>query len=293
MRRVLVVLLLVLALPAAIAVRSAWREYGRTHPEREPEPLSVAQAVLPDARDVTFVTRDGLHLAGWYAPGRNGEAIVLAGGWAAKRSELLPEAKLLHDAGFGVLLFDWRAHGSSDGTLSTWGDRERDDLRAALDFAAAQADVTRHLLGVFGFSMGGAVAALVTPNDERVRAVALAGTYPALDETTRKDLDHWGALSGWPAVETLRLEGVHVDEVRPIDRLCSIAPRPLLLVDGDADETRVDHQSERMEAAACGPHAQHLVPGAHHGHLMSAGDPEYPALLLAHFATMVSERPTP
>lgn len=293
MRRALVVLLLLLALPVAIAAQSARRAYERLHPAREPEPLAVAQAVLPDARDVAFVTRDGLHLAGWYAPGRNGAAIVFAGGWSARRSELLPEAKLLHDAGFGVLLFDWRAHGASEGTQSTWGDRERDDLRAALDFAAAQADVTRHRLGLFGFSMGGAVAALVAPDDERIGAVALAGTYPTLEDTTRKDFERWGALSGWPAVEALRLEGVRVDEVRPIDRLCAIAPRPLLLVDGDADETRVAHQSERMLAAACGPHALHLVPGAHHGHFMDAGDPEYPALLVAHFGHMVSDTPLP
>lgn len=178
MRRAVAVLLLLLAFPAAVAVQSALREHRRMHPEREPEALAVARASLRDAATVTFTTSDGLALGGWYAAGKNGAAVVLAGGWSAKRSELLPEAKLLHDAGFGVLLFDWRAHGSSAGGSSTWGDLERNDLRAALDFAAAQPDVTTHRLGLYGFSMGGAVAALVAAGDARVAAVALAGTFP-------------------------------------------------------------------------------------------------------------------
>lgn len=293
MRRAVAVLVLLLAFPAAVAVQSALREHRRMHPEREPEALSVARASLPDAVAVTFTTSDAIAIEGWYAPGKNGAAVVLAGGVGARRSELLPEAKLLHDAGFAVLLFDWRAHGSSAGTVSTWGDLERNDLRAALDFASAQPDVTSHRLGLYGFSMGGAVAALVAAGDARVGAVALAGTYPTLEETTKKDLDRWGALSGEPAVETLRLEGVHVGDVRPIDHLCELAPRPLLIFDGDADETRVAHQSERMEAASCGPHALHLVHGAHHGRLMDAGDPEYPALLLAHFGRMVAAPRSP
>lgn len=291
MRRAVIILLVLFLVPAAIAVRAAHAEHVRIHPVREPETIAAASPSLPGVRDVSFSSSDGLRLAGWYAPGTNGAAVVFAGGWSAKRSELLPEAKLLHDAGFGVLLFDWRGHGASGGTASTWGDRERDDLRAALDFAAAQPDVTSHRLGLFGFSMGGAVAGLVAPDDARVAAVALVGTYPTLEDTTRKDFDRWGALSGTPAVWTLRLEGVRVDEVRPVDRLCAIAPRPLLIVDGAEDETRVERQSERLLAAACEPKQLHVVPRAHHGGLMAAGDPDYPALLLAHFGRIVATPP--
>jgi dipeptidyl aminopeptidase/acylaminoacyl peptidase len=290
MRRAWVALLVLLALPSAIALQSAWRQHRRMHPTREPEPLSVARAVLANAEAVSFSTSDGVRLDGWYAPGRNGFAVVLAGGVLARRSELLGEAGLLAQAGFGVLLFDWRAHGSSGGERSTWGDLERDDLRAAIAFAASRPDVAQGRVGLYGFSMGGAVAALVASEEPRVGAVAIAGTYPTLEETTRQDLGRWGAWSGLPAVWTLRLEGVHVDEVRPIDRLCRLAPRPLLILDGGEDPSRVQRQTERMVAAACEPRASHVVPHAGHGAWLRAGDPDYSALLLAHFGRM-AQRP--
>lgn len=287
-----VVVFLVVAGLGAVAVRSMILQRRRMHPEREVVPLDVARAKLPGVEAVAFVTRDGLRLDGWYAAGTNGTAVVFAGGVGARRDELLPEAALLNGAGFGVLLFDWRAEGTSEGTVATWGDLERDDLRAAVDFAARRPDVTQKRVGVFGLSMGGAVAALVAPEEPRIAAMAIAGTYPSLEETTRKDFERQGALSGSPAVWTLRWEGVHVDEVRPIDRLCAFAPRPLLILEGELDDTRVERQGERLFAAACEPKQFHAVPRARHGHLLDAGDPEYPALLRAHFGRMVGAPPT-
>jgi len=72
-------------------------------------------------------------LAGWdipaVAPDR--PTVLFTHGVGTNRQNFLPLARLVHDLGFGVFLFDFRAHGDSDGLVSTPGLREADDLAAA------------------------------------------------------------------------------------------------------------------------------------------------------------------
>ena len=65
--------------------------------------------------DVTFSTADGVALSGWYVPSRNGAAVVLLHGAGSTRSAVLPHTVVLADDGFGVLLYDARGHGRSQG----------------------------------------------------------------------------------------------------------------------------------------------------------------------------------
>lgn len=65
---------------------------------------------------------------------------------------MLPQARYLHDAGYDLLLFDWRALGASDGSFTSYGYYEKRDLKAALDYAAQHGNGK---IGVVGFHWGG------------------------------------------------------------------------------------------------------------------------------------------
>src|SRR5437868_1998638 len=78
-----------------------------------PHPRAEWPRALPPAQGARFTTRDGLRLAGWFVPPRNGATVVLVHGLGQGRQGLLPEAGVLLEAGYGVLLFDLRAHGES------------------------------------------------------------------------------------------------------------------------------------------------------------------------------------
>jgi hypothetical protein len=65
--------------------------------------------------DVSFETSDGLTIRGWYAPSRNGAAIVLVHGSGSNRLGPRKHARLLAEHGYGVLLYDARGLGESDG----------------------------------------------------------------------------------------------------------------------------------------------------------------------------------
>lgn len=66
-------------------------------------------------REIRFTTPDGVHLSGWYIPSRNRAAVVVLHGASSTRSAVLEHAIALARHGYGVLLYDARGHGRSDG----------------------------------------------------------------------------------------------------------------------------------------------------------------------------------
>nr|WP_238539639.1 alpha/beta fold hydrolase [Corallococcus macrosporus] len=264
---------------------------GLLHPRPIPVTRPPAEPALSALEDVAFTTADGVTLKGWYLPSRNRAAVVLVHGFADNRAQLLFEARTLAGAGYGVLLFDLRAHGESGGDAVTWGDRERHDVTAALDFVARRPDVDPLRLGLFGFSMGGTTSLLVASRDARVKAVAAAGAYPALEEDVYAGYGRWGALSAEPVLWTLRRAGVDVDAVRPIDGMCRLGGRPLLLVNGDVDPDAPARLQASLFQAACEPKSLWVVQGAGHGQYARVAPEEYARRLLRHFGAALGVAP--
>ncbi|MBL0693203.1 alpha/beta fold hydrolase [Comamonas sp. JC664] len=283
LHRVIVLAPLVLLLAAAgyFAVSGHRIGQGLLHPR----PIAAQRPApeLPGREDVSFTTSDGVVLRGWYVPSRNRAAVVLVHGFADNRAQLLFEARTLIASGYGVLMFDLRAHGESGGDTVTWGDRERRDVTAALDFVSRRPDVDPERLGLFGFSMGGTTSLLVASEDARVKAVAAAGAYPALEADIQSGYGKWGALSAEPVLWTLRRAGVRVDAVRPIDGMCRLSGRPLLLVNGDVDPDAPAKLQASLFQAACEPKSLWVVEGAGHGQYARVAPEEYARRLRQHF----------
>jgi pimeloyl-ACP methyl ester carboxylesterase len=125
--------------------------------------------------DVRPVTADGVELAGWYVPSRNGAAVVLLHGAGSTRSSVLDQAKVLSSRGYGVLLIDARGHGGSAGRAMDFGWCGDLDVRAAVDVLSARSDVTAGRIAAVGISMGGEEAIGAMAADARVRAVVAEG----------------------------------------------------------------------------------------------------------------------
>ena len=114
---------LMLAIPAAL-VMAQWLiapaiKVGIITNAPRPVAAGAATLGLAGARDVSFPASDGVRLAGWYVPGRNGAAVILLHGSHGTRSDTLAHLRMLHAAGYGVLAFDARGHGQSRGDERT------------------------------------------------------------------------------------------------------------------------------------------------------------------------------
>jgi len=279
-------------LVAAFFALRAFRWASRSlHPVRVAVVKPVLTGSLVGLRDVSFVTSDGLTIRGWYVPSKNRAAVVLTQALGQNRMEMLFEARCLADRGFGALLFDSRAQGASDGDLVTWGDREVRDLRAAVDFVAAQKDVDRNRIGALGCSMGGFALADLAATDTRIKAVAVSAMNTSLEDVIRYDYRRWGWVGGDAALFAFRHGGVNVDAVRPIDAVGRISPRPVLFLNGKHDPDSPHEAQERLWDAARAPKSRWDVEGAEYGNY-EAVDPEgYKRALVGFFeGSLVSSR---
>jgi dienelactone hydrolase len=133
------------------------------------------QRVGLDYEKVTLHTSDGVSLAAWYVPSANGAAVVLLHGAGSTRSNVLEEAAVLADSGFGVLMVDARGHGDSEGQAMDFGWHGDADIGAATAWLAARPDVHPARIGAVGMSMGGEEAIGATGTNDVLRAVVAEG----------------------------------------------------------------------------------------------------------------------
>ncbi len=219
-----------LALAYRVAASYAYRSGPPTPPTETPARYGVAY------REVTLTTADGLRLAGWYTPPPPGEdtVLLLAHGQAAARDPRL-HADAVRLTGLGVLSWDFRGHGASQGELRTFGYYEALDVLAAAEFALAQPGVERVV--AWGTSMGAAAtlwAAARDPNATRIHMVLADSPYADLVDIE----DHIIRLRGLPPFVRfflVQMTGLHPRQMRPVAVVDRIAPRPLVLLHGEED----------------------------------------------------------
>jgi hypothetical protein len=132
----------------AIVVVMVGFAYVTTHVGRAvvpPDHLGVAH------ENVSFTTGDGFELQGWYIPSRNRAAVIAFPGRAGAQRQ----ARMLARHGYGVLLFDRRDEGESEGDPNAWGWGGDADVKAAIAYLQHRPDVDPDRIGGIGLSVGG------------------------------------------------------------------------------------------------------------------------------------------
>ena len=253
------------------------------YPARLPVEGTPGDMDIASHQEISFLTADGLTLHGWYTPSENGAAAILAHGHGANRASMASEAWILARHGYGVLMFDFRAHGESEGDIATLGEQETLDLEAALDFVAAQPDVDPERISALGFSMGAVTVAEVAARNPQIRAVVTEAPFPTLRDEVRFRTHALPLLAPIAIWWGKREAGTDVDSVRPVNEICNISPRPVLLIYGTEDKAVLPDGAQQMFAAACEPKTLWLIEGAGHGAYHQVVGQEYENRLIAFF----------
>lgn len=267
-RRVRIALGVLVLAAVALELDFALRGYRMCHPPRShvtAADVALARSRLPTIEDVAFRTSDGLTLRGFYVPSKNGAVVVMGHGLMANRMYYLPDVEMLARHGYGALFFDWRDHGESDGDVSTWSDREQEDLRAAVGYAASRPDVVDGRIATMGFSVGASTAAMEATTDSRVHAVILEAVFSSFSDEMDVKVGRLGFVTRWPAMAVLRAYGLDPDHIRPLDHIGEISPRPVLFVTGTRDDDTPVPVVEAVYARASWPKRLFIVDGANHG----------------------------
>jgi dienelactone hydrolase len=202
----------------------------------------VARAEVPPARlgapheHVRLETSDGLELRGWYVPSRNGAAVIVFPG----RTGTQRQARMLVRHGYGVLLYDRRGEGQSEGDPNSWGWDFDKDVLAGIAYLQRRPDVDADRIGGLGLSVGGEMLLQTAAETDELAAVVAEG---AGARTLGEELDDVSGLSKLPAALSYGARDVANSVLQDrgpprnlIDLMPKIAPRPVFLIHAGADD---------------------------------------------------------
>ncbi len=271
---------------------------------------------VANAEDVQFPTTDGLQLRGCYLHGQKPRRGVILFGleFGSNRWSCVPYCQHLLDAGYDVFAYEARNQGDSDSLpgyepLQWVTDYEVDDARAAIKYLKSRPDRDPHGIGLYGISKGAGAGLLAAVEDPSIRCCVTDGVF-ATYTTLVPYMRHWfriynnqykvqGLLPSW-YYGRVGLEGLkqvarernchfpHLDRV-----LGKLAPRPLLMIHGEADTYIKPEMAQALFECAREPKEFWLVEGAKHNQNLAVAGEEYERRVRAFFdAHLATATPT-
>jgi fermentation-respiration switch protein FrsA (DUF1100 family) len=231
-----------------------------THLPDERPPIERTPAdVGMDYRDVQVTTSDGLRLAGWWTPSKNGAAVIVQHGYKTNRStQLLEIAATLARGGYGVLLSSLRAHDLNDGRVISFGLEEMKDLSAWLAFIQTLEGVDPSRIGIFGNSLGGSLAIQLAAQTQSIKAIVTHSAVASVRSTVETSIAYFTGLPPFPFTPMI-LFWVEQDWAMQPDLLdftvwiAALDSQPILLMQGGADVVVASESGQLLYEAAREP----------------------------------------
>ncbi len=246
--------------------------YRIVKPQRTSSEINMS--TFPGRPDAVQFTVAGLgNREGWFFPGlRGAPTIILCHGYESSRSELLTLVSALQDHQYNVFVFDFAAHGANAG-MTTFGYKEADELRAAINTLAARNDVDPTSFGLWGYNLGAYAAMREAETDKRVRALVLDSVYDEPKQMVKVELGNTG-LSSFPfmvrsaelSFDWLNYE--HKQDPPLSKRLSALAGVPKLFIEA-ADQPELADLTRQMYMKSPEPREQAMIP---HGNFAGMGD---------------------
>jgi len=248
-----------------------------THRWREP----IGPRPSAAYRDVSFRASDGLELSGWYRPSRNRAAVLLVHGGGGDRTGAVAHAEMLARHGYGVLVYDARGRGESDGSPNGFGWDWSKDVAGALALLKRQPDIDPKRIGALGLSTGADVLIEVAPGRDDLAAVVADGAAAeSFEDWHRLRGTEVGLPSGWVMFTTIRvLSGDPPGP--PLEAQIARTRSPTLLISAGED---VERDFNVLYDKVGNPVVEHWnLPDAHHTDAIHEYPREYARRIVTFF----------
>jgi fermentation-respiration switch protein FrsA (DUF1100 family) len=247
-RRMLTVVLglgvLLLVLAVLVRLTEPWLVY---FPMRDLAGTPAASGLV--YQDVDLRSGDGTRIHGWFLPGPldSSPVILFLHGNAGNVSHRVEKLALLHEAGAGVLIIDYRGYGQSEGRPTERGLYL--DARAGYTHLLGPRRVDPRRIVLYGESLGTAVAAELAA-EHHVGGVILESAFTSATSVAR---------------ELYRFLPIYFLMSSRFNTLGSVGriDVPLLVLHSRDDEFFGMHHAQTLLAAARGPKRLVELRGGH------------------------------
>jgi pimeloyl-ACP methyl ester carboxylesterase len=256
------------ALPAAFAfiLTQAPRAAISPHPPKNYENVSFDS--------------EGLALRAWLSRGEpDRPAVIIVHGLGDTLESYQEHAQLFLDRHHTVLLLDLRGHGGSEGSVTSLGGREREDVRAAMSYLKPEEGFI-----LVGHSMGAVAVILAADGRSDVRAVVAEAPFDSYRNTVAHHAKLLFGLPSWFPLIPLAIRGAEwragfdADDVDAVAAASRIQAPLLAIVDGN-DERMPQPVVRRIVDAHPGPHRLWVASGV--GHVAAVYHPEWKTVVLS------------
>jgi len=220
-----------------------------------------AESGVADMEEVRFSTKDGLELFAWYAASKEAAkpTVVLFHGNAGSLGDRGFKARVFLDAGFGVMLVEYRGYSQNPGAPTEQGLYA--DGRAAVAYLKGLGLKGADMV-LYGESLGtGVVSQLAAEAAEAGDAAAAVVLEAPFTSTVDAGATHYPFLP-------VRL--LMKDRYDSLSRIASIQA-PLFIVHGEKDWTVPQHLGRRLFDAAQDPKEALWIPKAGHNDVFDFG----------------------
>ena len=149
------------------------------------------------------------------------------------------------------------------------------DVVAAVDFLATRPEVDSQRVGLIGHSMGAAVVIRAAARLPAVAAVVVENAFTSLEDNIGQGVERLTGLPPFPFAPLVVWfgeweTGMDIRQVRPIDDLAGITPRPILIMHGSADPIIDVRNAFQLYQAAHQPKELLIITTDRHGGLLEA-----------------------
>jgi alpha-beta hydrolase superfamily lysophospholipase len=250
------------------------------------QPQKVNLDITPEtlglkSEPFTVFTNDSLQLKGYYIKSKtaNPKAVmILVHGIGGCKEHFYNLAGNLATHGIASAVLDLRAHGESGGQYCTYGYYEKQDMASIVDALVTKNPATT--IGIWGNSLGGAIAIQAMEYDKRIQFGIIESTFTNLDQIVydyKKNLLGFGIrfISDTALQEAGKIANFNPDQVKPIRSVQNIQ-QPIFIAHGDQDANINYSNGERLfKNAASTAKKFVLVNGAGHFDLGAVGGTAY------------------
>jgi uncharacterized protein len=243
--------------------------------KQQPGDLGLASEVL------NVATNEGFELKG-YLIKPNIETpkaiIIMVHGIGGCKEGFLATANQMSKQGYATVIYDQRAHGESGGNYCTYGFYEKEDVSKIINQIKMKYPLTP--IGIWGSSLGGAVAIQALERDKRLQFGIIESTFTDLDAIVYDYMEHRlhfqnRFLARRALCHAEEIASFDTEKVRPIESVKHIH-QPIFMAHGDADERiKVEYGKALFKNLASEEKQLEIIHGAGHHDMGKVGGLEY------------------